>query len=241
MTYLTNFHAIEEYIKSGKSGALLLKAKAGPRAQKIILYASANKVRIERTGIASLDRLAPGHRGIALQIEDETVLDNTDISSFLDSISGRQSSVVVILDGITDPHNYGAILRSCDQFGVGLVITRNSRSAKGSDIVTTASAGAFAWVPIAQVPNLPRAAEELKDAGFWVYGADMSGTPLYKSDLRGRIALVLGSEGKGISRLLRECCDKAVAIPSKGKVDSLNVSVAAGVLFYEIMRQNDTV
>ena len=110
-----------------------------------------------------------------------------------------------------------------------------------ADDRNTAAAGAFAWVPVAQVPNLPRAAEELKDAGFWVYGADMSGTPLYKSDLRGRIALVLGSEGKGISRLLRECCDKAVAIPSKGKVDSLNVSVAAGVLFYEIMRQNDTV
>ena len=95
----------------------------------------------------------------------------------------------------------------------------------------------MSWVPQADVPNLVRAAGQLKDAGFWLYGADMQGEPVYAKDLRGRVALVLGGEGSGISRLLRECCDGLVGIPSKGKIDSLNVSVAAGVLLYEVRRQ----
>ncbi|MDR2150915.1 MAG: 23S rRNA (guanosine(2251)-2'-O)-methyltransferase RlmB [Spirochaetaceae bacterium] len=241
MTYLTNFHAIEEYLKSGKSSCVLLVAKAGPRAQQIISQAVALRIRLERTGVASLDRLAPGHRGIALQIEDKSLLDTTDLAGFLESLGSRRSALVVILDEITDPHNYGAILRSCDQFGVDIVVSRTRRSARNTDIVTATSAGVSAWVPVAEVPNLPRAVQDLKEAGFWIYGADMSGTPVYQSDLSGRVALILGSEGSGISRLLREQCDTLIAIPSKGKIDSLNVSVAAGVLLYEILRQNDTI
>ncbi|MDR2807722.1 MAG: 23S rRNA (guanosine(2251)-2'-O)-methyltransferase RlmB [Spirochaetaceae bacterium] len=241
MTYLTNFHAIEEYIKSGKSSYVLLVAKAGPRAQEIISRALVMKIKIERTGTASLDRLAPGHKGIALQVEGESLLDTADLASFLDSLGNRRTALVVILDEITDPHNYGAILRSCDQFGVDLVVTRTRRSARNTDIVTATSSGVSAWMPVAEVPNLSRALQELKDAGFWIHGADMSGSPVYQSDLSGRVALILGSEGAGISRLLLEQCDTLIAIPSKGKIDSLNVSVAAGVLLYEVLRQNDTI
>ena len=242
MNYLTGFHAIEERIKSDKAenrtcGPLLL-AKAGPRAREIVNLAVNSKVRVERTGTFELDRLAPDNRGIALIVEDiyksgsEVTLDE-----FINRLGDRKDVLVIILDEITDPHNYGAILRSCDQFGVDLVISRNRRNAKYADIISKTSAGAVSWVPQAETANLVRAAEQLKTAGFWIYGADMEGEPAYKIDLKGRISLVLGGEGTGISRLLREHCDGLAGIPSTGKIDSLNVSVASGVLLYEVIRQ----
>jgi 23S rRNA (guanosine2251-2'-O)-methyltransferase len=159
------------------------------------------------------------------------------LEGFLADLGDRSDVLVVILDEITDPHNYGAILRSCDQFGVDLVITRNRRIAKHAEVIARTSAGAVSWVPVAETANLSRAVSALKDAGFWIYGADMAGEPAYTRELRGRLALILGGEGTGISRLLRESCDAMVAVPSEGRLDSLNVSVAAGVLFYEIIRQ----
>jgi 23S rRNA (guanosine2251-2'-O)-methyltransferase len=237
MIYLTGFHAIEERIKTGASGPLLL-AKAGPRARELVSLAVNHKIRVERVGTFDLDRLAPGHRGIALQVEDAWG-GGADVSleDFIASLGERRDALVLILDEITDPHNYGAILRSCDQFGVDLVISRNRRSAKHAEVISNTSAGAAAWVPQAETANLVRAAEDLKEAGFWIYGADMEGEPAWKIDLRGRTALVLGSEGTGISRLLRERCDRMAGIPSGGRIDSLNVSVAAGVLLYEVKRQ----
>ena len=236
MTYLTGFHAIEERVKSGHACGPLLVAKSGPRAQKIVSLAVEKKIRLERVGTFELDGLAPGHRGVALQVEDDG---NTDITleDFIDGLGEERDALVLILDEITDPHNYGAILRCCDQFGVDLVVSRNRRSAKNAGVISQTSAGAVSWVAQAETPNLIRAAQDLKDAGFWIYGADMEGDPVYTVDLRGRIAFVLGSEGSGISRLLRERCDGLVGIPSLGSIDSLNVSVAAGVLLYEVRRQ----
>jgi 23S rRNA (guanosine2251-2'-O)-methyltransferase len=120
---------------------------------------------------------------------------------------------------------------------VDLVITRHRRIAKHAQSISKTSAGAVSWVPVVEVSNLPRSVQELQDARFWVYGADMQGDPIYERDLRGRLALILGGEGTGISRLLRERCDALVGIPHKGKIDSLNVSVAAGILCYEVLRQ----
>ncbi|WP_461246483.1 23S rRNA (guanosine(2251)-2'-O)-methyltransferase RlmB [Treponema sp. R6D11] len=243
MTFLTGFHAIEERIKSGQSCGPLLVAKAGPRAKEIVTLAVNNKIRLERTGTFELDGIAPENRGIALQVEDESGKADISLENFIAGLGdscdpkGRKNSLVMILDEITDPHNYGAILRSCDQFAVDLVISRNRRNAKQAPIVSQTSAGAVSWVAQAETPNLVRAMEDLKEAGFWIYGADMDGEPVYKLDLSGRIALVLGSEGGGISRLLREKCDGMVGIPSSGRIDSLNVSVAAGVLLYEVRRQ----
>jgi 23S rRNA (guanosine2251-2'-O)-methyltransferase len=242
MTYLTGFHAIEERIKStgpgGTAGPLLL-AKAGPRARELAALAVEYKVRVDRVGTFELDRLAPDHRGIALVVGDLESGAAGDISleTFIAGLGNRKEALAVILDEITDPHNYGAILRSCDQFGVDLVITRRRRIAKYAEVVSKTSAGAVSWVPVAETANLVRAAADLKEAGFWIYGADMAGEPVYKKDLRGRVALILGGEGSGLSRLLRESCDAVVGIPSKGRIDSLNVSVAAGVLFYEVHRQ----
>jgi 23S rRNA (guanosine2251-2'-O)-methyltransferase len=244
--YLTGFHAIEERIKSdspsGSIGPLLI-AKPGPRARELTNLAVEHRVRVDRVGTHELDRLAPGHRGIALYAEDAGAAALT-LEEFLARLDKQDperhgNALVVILDEITDPHNFGAILRSCDQFAVDLVLTRNRRNAKHAEIIAKTSAGTAAWVPAAEVANLPRAAEDLKKAGFWIYGADMAGEPVWDRELQGRIALVLGGEGSGISRLLRERCDATVGIPSKGRIDSLNVSVAAGILLYEVQRQRE--
>ena len=238
MMYLTSFHAIEERIKSGQLCGPLLLAKAGPRARELVDLATRCKIRSERIGAFELDRVAEGNRGIALQVEDAAQNNSSArLEELLLGLGDRRNALALILDEITDPHNYGAILRCCDQFGVDIVVSRNRRNAKHAEIISKTSAGAVSWVSQAETPNLVRAAQQLKDAGFWIYGAEMQGEPVYKKDLRGRIALVLGSEGAGISRLLRENCDGMVGIPSKGKIDSLNVSVAAGVLLYEAQRQ----
>jgi len=248
MIYLTGFHAIEERIKSGRACGPLLVAKPGPRARLLTVLANEKKIRTERVGTIDLDHLAPLHRGIALAVDSGGFNAETSIEEFLENLENNYDKndnntdiLVIILDEITDPHNYGAILRSCDQFGVDLVITRHRRIAKHAETIAKTSAGASAWVPQAETANLPRAVEDLKKAGFWIYGADMEGECLYSRNLRGKTAIILGGEGSGISRLLRENCDAMISIPSLGRIDSLNVSVAAGVLFYEVMRQREKV
>lgn len=238
MAYLSGFHAIEELIRSGRPCGPLLISKAGPRARAIESLAIDRKIPIQRTGQSELNRLVPGNRGIALEIGDGRFSSNElSIENFIADLPEDEDAIVVILDGITDPHNFGAIIRTSDQFGVKLLMHPNSRAARDSETVSRTSAGANAWLPIASVPNLVRAVEQLKAAGFWVYGADIEGQAAHKKDLKGRIALIMGSEGSGIARLLREACDAMVRIPSSGQVDSLNVSVATGVLLYEICRQ----
>jgi 23S rRNA (guanosine2251-2'-O)-methyltransferase len=236
MIYLTGFHAIEERIKSGGCGPLLL-AKAGPRARELVTLAVNSKIRVDRVGAFELDKLAPDNRGIALLVEDTGNSADTSLEDFIANLGDKKDALVLILDEITDPHNYGAILRNCDQFGVDLVLSRNRRSAKNADVISKTSAGAVSWVPQADTSNLVRAVDDLKEAGFWIYGAEMSGEPIYEKKLNGRVALVMGGEGSGISRLLRERCDGMVGIPTLGRLDSLNVSVAAGVLLYEVLRQ----
>ena len=151
-----------------------------------------------------------------------------------------ERATVLMLDGVTDPHNVGAIIRSCDQFGVGLLIVPERRSAsdvQDNEVIARTSAGASAYQDVAVVTNLVRTAEKLKDAGFWLYGADASGEPLGKTTLAERTCIIMGSEGSGISRLLAKQCDTMLAIPTCGHIDSLNVSVAAGILLYERHRQ----
>jgi 23S rRNA (guanosine2251-2'-O)-methyltransferase len=241
MTYLSGFHAIEERIKSGSPCGTLLVAKPGPRAREIVDLAIERKIPVSKKGTADLDRLSADHKGILLQVQAQQPQNETgpDISleSFISNLGDKKNALAVILDEITDPHNYGAILRSCDQFGADLVITRKRRIAKYAEVISKTSAGASAWVPTAETPNLQRAVEILKEKGFWIYGADMQGEAVWSKDLRGRTAIILGGEGTGISRILKESCDALIASPSLGKLYSLNVSVAAGVLFYELLRQ----
>jgi 23S rRNA (guanosine2251-2'-O)-methyltransferase len=228
---------MEEWIKAGKPVIALLVAKPGPRSRELMSLAQSRKIRIDRVGTHDLDAIAADHRGVVLEIEDTLSGPETSVELFVESLGDRKQALVLLLDEITDPHNYGAILRCADQFGVDLVISRNRRSAKHAEVIAKTSAGAAAWVPQAETANLVRAALNLKEAGFWIYGADMEGESAYKLDLGGRIALVLGSEGSGLSRLIREHCDGLASIPSWGRLDSLNVSVAAGALLYEVRRQ----
>ena len=198
--------------------------------------------------VAALPEAARDHRGIVLVAdgEREEAQNVVDFDQWLTAAataplpadSARRT--VLILDSVTDPHNVGAILRSCDQFGVSLVILPQKRGATNldGDVIARASAGAASWVPVAVVTNLVRAAAQLKDAGFWLYGADAGGESVQRVQFAPKSALVMGSEGSGISRLLSEQCDSIVSIPTCGKIDSLNVSVAAGVLLYEVYRQS---
>lgn len=144
---------------------------------------------------------------------------------------------LILLDNIEDPHNLGAIIRTANLAGAhGVVIPKNHAVGLTATVART-SAGALNYTPVAKVTNLSRTIEELKKEGLWFVCADMGGTPMYQLDLKGPIGLVIGSEGEGVSRLVKEKCDMTAAIPMKGDIDSLNASVAAGVLAYEIVRQ----
>mgnify|MGYP003434695859 FL=1 len=251
MKIYTGFHSVEEKIRSSQNkketGLKILYAKPGPRVKKIITQAKTQGIPCSETTekelnslVSNLSETAKEHRGIVLISENEKQIseNKVDFDQFLKSIENKDSSIVVILDSITDPHNVGAIIRSCDQFGVDLVVLPERRGASESEIIGRSSAGASAWVQTSVVSNLVRTVEKLKEAGFWIYGADAGGETAGQTSLQGKIALVMGSEGSGISRLLEEKCDKIISIPTCGKLDSLNVSVACGVLLYEIKRQS---
>ena len=149
----------------------------------------------------------------------------------------NEDPFVFVLDGIEDPHNLGAIIRTANAAGAHGVIIPRRRSAGLTDVVAKTSAGAVNYTPVARVTNLARTIEELKKKGIWFVCADMDGQEMYRLDLKGPIGLVIGNEGKGVSRLVREACDYTASIPLFGEIESLNASVAAGVLAYEIVRQ----
>ena len=144
---------------------------------------------------------------------------------------------LILLDGIEDPHNLGAIIRTANLSGAHGVIIPKHRAAGLTATVAKTSAGALNYTPVAKVTNLGKTMEELKEKGLWFVCADMGGESMYQLDLRGPIGLVIGNEGSGVSRLVKEKCDFVASIPMKGDIDSLNASVAAGVLAYEIVRQ----
>jgi 23S rRNA (guanosine2251-2'-O)-methyltransferase len=228
---------MEELLRAGKArGSTLLVASAGPRIKRIIELAGKSGVEVSKAQASELDRLAPDNRGATLVLREVPQASELDLSDWLSS-KLPEHAMVVVLDHIEDPHNLGAILRSADVFGVDLVIMPERRAARETDTVARASAGALAYVPVATVSNLARALEALKDKGFWTYAADMGGQSLLTADLPRRVVLVMGSEGSGVSRLLKERCDGILSIPQHGHVDSLNVSVAAGVFMYELRRR----
>lgn len=255
---ITGFHAIEEKVRrtveSGKNDGLsIFYSKIGPRVKKILELASSVKIPCGQVDEKSLDSLvrnlpevARDHRGIVLSVEG--VSEKPSDVNFEEWIAAEkisdEKSTVLILDSITDPHNVGAILRSADQFGASLVIMpkRNSASKfSDNEIIARASAGASSYVPVSVVPNLSRAAAGLKEAGFWIYGADAGGESVTEIKFPVKTCIVMGSEGSGISNLLEKQCDTIVSIPTCGKIDSLNVSVATGVLLYEVYRQRITI
>ena len=249
----TGFHAVEERVRSYSAEKThtvtmnLYYSKPGPRIKKILALASECGIEAKQVEDKELDSMvsslpegAREHRGIVLQVEGEKAKAQNLVQLDQWLSTCPEKATVVILDSVTDPHNVGAILRSCDQFGASLLVLpehRGTNDVQGNDIIARTSAGSSAWVPCSIVTNLVRAAQMLKEAGFWIYGADAGGSPLQSTNFADRTCIIMGSEGTGIARLLTEQCDMVVSIPTCGKIDSLNVSVAAGVLLYERHRQ----
>lgn len=201
------------------------------RHQKVVEAARAARVGVRFLPARDLQRLAANgvHNGVIAEISEAAY---ADFEGAVDT-----ARLVLLLDGVTDPQNLGAILRAADVFAVDLVVIPEHDSVGLTPAAVKASAGASEWVPVAQVTNLSRAVERLKKEGFWVWGAEAGGEPAEGLDLTGKVALVLGSEGKGIRRNVAEHCDGMVSIPMGGHVDSLNVATATAVLLYEVRRQ----
>ncbi len=191
-------------------------------------------VEVERQ---KLDRMVPGlrHQGIIAVASAAQYCSVDDILS--DAEQKGEAPLVVVLDGVEDPHNLGAIIRNAECLGAHGIIIPKRRAVGVTPTVARASAGAVSHVKIAKVTNIPTVLEELKDKGLWIYAADMDGESVYATDMKGACAIVLGSEGDGISRLTKERCDFCISIPLFGKVNSMNVSCAAAVMLAEISRQ----
>jgi 23S rRNA (guanosine2251-2'-O)-methyltransferase len=237
MRRLSGFHAIEEALRAGSVGSLLLSG-SGPRIKDILELAAKKGLKVTKVTKAELDRLAPDNRGIVFETSSAEEVGGVDLDEFLAANAEKKESLVLVLDHIEDPQNFGALLRSADVFACDLVIAPRRRAAPMTEAVQRASAGAAAYQPLALVANLAEALRRLEKAGYWRYAACMDGRPLPKAAFSARCVLVLGNEGSGVSRLLREDCDESVAIPMGGHVDSLNVSASGAILLYEYRRQH---
>ncbi len=212
--------------------------RRGPRLKALLKAAQA--ARIEPTYVArsELDRLADGkpHQGVVADYRPQAAPAAGDLDEFLARLTG--SAFLLVLDGVQDPHNLGACLRSADATGVQALIVPRDNAVAVTATVRKVASGAAENVPVFAVANLARALEQLREAGIWVVGASAEAkTTLYEVDLTGPLALVLGGEGEGLRRLTREHCDVLAAIPMSGSVASLNVSAAAAVCLYEALRQ----
>ncbi len=227
---------VSEAIRSSRSIDKILVARGHRNGAIVGILAKADKkgIPIKEVDIKKLDFLCAGenHQGIAAFA---AVKEYSSVEDILESAQQKgEKPFVIVLDEIEDPHNLGAIIRTAECVGAHGVIIPKRRSAALSYAVGKASAGAVEYVPVARVTNIASTLDKLKKLGLWVYGADMNGTAYSKCNFEGAVALVIGNEGRGIGRLVREKCDEIVSLPMKGKINSLNASVAAGVLMYAV-------
>ncbi len=235
--YLTGGNGAGEAIKRGR-GILYISRKTG-RGAVLAELAENHGVAVRRVGEDAISKLTRNadHRGFALEIEGEQSVGRIRSLDDLGSIQD-ENILVMVLDGITDPRNLGAILRAADQFGASALVVPKRRSAgSDADTLSRSSAGAVEWVPLLEVSNLSRSLAELKDMGYWIWGADMEGDKAPDINLKGKTVLVMGREGDGLHRLVKDNCDGLIRIPTGGRLDSLNVATAAGILMYEARRQ----
>lgn len=232
-------HPVLEALQAGRPLRRILIAQgagSGP-VRTIVRLARAAGVEVRYVGREQLDRLAAGrnHQGvIAFGAPKRTVSVDDVLARARDR---NEEPFLLLLDGIEDPHNLGSLIRSADGAGVHGVVIPERRAAPLTATVAKASAGALEHVPVARVVNVTRTAEQLKEHGCWIIGADAGAEPLWDVDLTGPIALVIGSEGKGIGPNLRKHCDRLVGLPMLGQVGSLNAGVAGALLMYEVARQ----
>lgn len=223
-------HVLEVLVEQGTQNARLRELAQKARDAGIAVHARTRE---------QLDRLTGGarHQGIVASYRRASGHEEGDLPALLEAAGSE--ALLVILDGVTDPHNLGACLRSAEAAGVSAVIVPKDRAVGITPIVRKASAGAADRVPFVRVTNLARAMDKLRDAGVWITGlaGDGATTSLYHCDFKGPVAIALGGEGEGLRRLTREKCDFLASIPMKGSVESLNVSVATGIALFEALRQ----
>lgn len=230
-------NAVAEALKAGRVVSMRAGRRHDRRLQQLLMLAEQASVPVRRVSDQELDRESGGssHQGVIADVTERRMY---ELSDLIEDAHARPPALIVVLDGIEDPHNFGAILRTCDAVGAHGVVRQTRHAAPLTGATTKASAGAIAHVKIADVVNVARAVEELAEAGIWTVGLAGDAAAAYdKMDFSLPTALVVGAEGTGLRRLVRERCDMLAAIPMKGQVDSLNVSVAAGVVLFEVLRQ----
>ncbi|WP_124726380.1 23S rRNA (guanosine(2251)-2'-O)-methyltransferase RlmB [Staphylospora marina] len=235
-------HAVLEALAAGSRVEKVLLAQGVQMRgfQAILDKAKESRIPVQRVPRAKLDKLAEGknHQGVMAQIAAWRYASVEEL--FKRAESRGESPFFILLDGIEDPHNLGAIIRSADAAGAHGVVIPKRRAVGLTASVAKAAAGALEHVPVAKVPNLNQFAEELKERGVWLVGSDGAANTLYTGvDYTVPVALVIGSEGQGMGRLLKEKCDFLVKLPMRGNVTSLNASVAAGILMYEVLRSRN--
>jgi 23S rRNA (guanosine2251-2'-O)-methyltransferase len=224
-----------EALRAGRVTELRVGERGDDRLKQLLALASERGVRVRRVPAEALERDSRRgvHQGVVADVRSAA---NFSIEEIVNGAS--EAPLVVVLDAIEDPHNLGAIIRTADAAGVDGVVIQSRRSAARGGAAVKASAGALAHVKIAEVVNIARAVDELKEAGVWTIGLAAEAADSYEAiDLTLPTALVLGAEGAGLRRLVRERCDRLASIPMRGRVGSLNVSVAAGVVLFEAVRQ----
>lgn len=230
---------VREAFRAGKTveKLYLVKGEQDMQLSTVFSLAKDNKVPVSYIDRRAMEQLAEGgnHQGVAAQITDFEYSTVDDMRAL--AKERGEGLLILLLDGITDPHNLGAIIRSAECFGAHGVVIPRHRSVSVNDTVVKVASGATEHLAVAKVTNINDTIRELKSQNVWVYACDFDGQPPKCVDMRGGVALVIGSEGSGIKRLTKELCDGTVTIPEYGRINSLNASVAAGVVLYEAARQ----
>ncbi len=232
---------VMEALKSGREVDKLLVSSVEGSMIKILALAKEAGVPVMNVDKVALDRVSAGksHQGVAAYISPYEYGQMEDIFALAEE--RVEKPFIIILDNLEDPHNLGAIMRTAECAGAHGIIIPKRRACGLTETVAKASAGAIEYVPVVKVGNIGYTIDELKERGLWIAACDMGGADYYKADLKGAIAIVIGSEGFGISKLVKEKCDFVVSMPMVGKITSLNASNAAAVLMYEVRKQRDSI
>jgi len=245
MRVLAGIHAVKHALDAGEAVDELLieKGKRHPRINELIHLAKKNGIRFSFVPKQALVRLAEGvpHQGVVAKMVAAGAMQSTSFEDWLKALDMDSVPLVLLLDQVTDPHNLGACVRTAEAAGcAGMIVPRDHAADLHSPVVAKSACGAMARLPVLRVTNLKRCIEQLQQKGFWTVGlAGEADTSIYDAKLTGATAVVMGSEGAGMRRLVRESCDQLVHIPMPGAVESLNVSVATGVALFEMNRQNN--
>jgi 23S rRNA (guanosine2251-2'-O)-methyltransferase len=243
MDRLTGIHTVKEALEAGRAfdRIVIARGRQDTRVEEIVQLARARNISLRFEDRSQLERLADSkdHQGIVGLVASRAAGTLDEILVAANAGAGRgEKGLIVLLDGVEDPHNLGAVIRTALAAGAHGVVIPERRAAGLTDTVARASAGALAHLPVAKVTNLVRTMEELKEAGYWLVGLDEQAEKSYTEvDFSSPVGIVLGGEGKGLHELTRKRCDFVVSLPTVGPVKSLNVSVAAGVVLFEVLRQ----